>query len=164
MKTIGIVCGVALLAVASVGISTRAIKQAAPKPVPSKADQKSAQKAASHQSGDVARGKYLVEDVAMCGECHTPRDASGNSIEERDLQGAPTWIAPVHADPNWAWNAPTLAGFGGYSDTDAVNILEKGIGANGQAIQRPMHIYHMSHEDALAVVAYLKSLPTKPQQ
>jgi len=153
MKTMGIVSGVVLLAVACVGISTGTLKQAAAKPAP--------QKAASH--GDVARGKYLVEEVAMCGECHTPRDASGNLIEARDLQGAPTWIAPVHTDPNWAWNAPTLAGFAGYSDADAVNIFEKGIGANGQPIQRPMHIYHMSHEDALAVVAYLKSLPTQPQ-
>jgi mono/diheme cytochrome c family protein len=156
MKTIGIVSGVVLFAVAGVGISTRAVKQAAPKPIP--------QKAASHQTGDVARGKYLVENVAMCGECHTPRDANGNSVEARDLQGAPTWIAPVQPDHNWAWNAPTLAGFAGYSDADAVNILEKGIGANGQAIQRPMHIYHMSHEDALAIVAYLKSLPALPQQ
>jgi mono/diheme cytochrome c family protein len=155
MKTIGIVSGVVLLAVAGVAVSTGALKQANAKPAP--------QKAASHQTGDVARGKYLVEEVAMCGECHTPRDASGNLIEARDLQGAPTWIAPVHADPNWAWNAPTLAGFAGYSDADAVNVLEKGIGANGQPIQRPMHIYHMSHEDALAIVAYLKSLPAQPQ-
>lgn len=155
MKTIGIVSGVVLLAVAGVAVSTGALKQPNAKPAP--------QKATSHQTGDVARGKYLVEEVAMCGECHTPRDASGNLIEARDLQGAPTWIAPVHADPNWAWNAPTLAGFAGYSDADAVNVLEKGIGANGQPIQRPMHIYHMSHEDALAIVAYLKSLPAQPQ-
>jgi mono/diheme cytochrome c family protein len=155
MKTIGIVSGVVLLAVAGVGISTGALKQASAKSAP--------QKATSHQTNDVARGKYLVEEVAMCGECHTPRDASGNLIEARDLQGAPTWIAPVRPDPNWAWNAPTLAGFAGYSDADAVNVLEKGIGANGQPIQRPMHIYHMSHEDALAIVAYLKSLPAQPQ-
>jgi hypothetical protein len=25
----------------------------------------------------------------------------------------------------------------------------------------PMHIYHMNHEDARAIVAYLKSLPEK---
>ena len=155
MKTIGIVSGVVLLALAGVAVSTGALKRASAKPAP--------QKAVSHQPSDVARGKYLVEEVAMCGECHTPRDASGNLIEARDLQGAPTWIAPVHADPNWAWNAPTLAGFAGYSDADAVNIHEKGIRSNGQAIQRPMHIYHMSHEDALAVVAYLKSLPAQPQ-
>jgi len=155
MKTIWVVSGSLLLAVASVGISTRAIKQAAAKP----AEPKSASK-----QGDVARGKYLVEDVAMCGECHTPRDASGTLRQDRWLQGAPTWIAPVQPDSKWAWNAPTLAGFPGYSEADAVNILEKGIGANGQPIQRPMHLYHMSHEDQLAIVAYLKSLSAKPQE
>src|ERR1700722_467344 len=151
MTTTWILSGVLAVAIAAAGVSTRALKQSsnpAPKP-------------ASH--GDVARGKYLVEQVAMCGECHTPRDASGNLIEERELQGAPTWIAPVHPDSSWAWNAPTIAGWPGYSEADAVNIFERGIGANGQPIQRPMHIYHMSHEDQLAIVAYLKSLPAKPQ-
>ncbi len=152
MKTIATVSAAALLALAGLGVSTRAFRQPAPAAVP--------QKNASH--GDVARGKYLVEEVAMCGECHTPRDASGNLIEERELQGAPTWIAPVRPDSNWAWNAPTIAGWPGYSEADAVNIFERGIGANGQPIQRPMHIYHMSHEDQLAIVAYLKSLPAKP--
>ena len=32
----------------------------------------------NHNKGDVARGKYLVEEVAKCPECHTPRDAQGN--------------------------------------------------------------------------------------
>src|ERR1700733_7730124 len=27
--------------------------------------------------GAVARGKYIVEGVAMCGQCHTPNDAGG---------------------------------------------------------------------------------------
>src|ERR1700678_2422196 len=129
MKTIGIVSGAVLFAVAGLGISASAVKQGVAKPV--------VQKAASHQTGDVARGKYLVEEVAMCGECHTPRDAQGNLIEARDLQGAPTWIAPVHPDSNWAWNAPTLAGFAGYSDADAVNILEKGSGQTGSPFSVP---------------------------
>ncbi len=59
----------------------------------------------------VERGRYLVEDVAMCEECHTPRDAEGNLDESRRLQGAQIWIMPVHANPNWAMNAPALAGF-----------------------------------------------------
>ena len=31
-----------------------------------------------HNQADVARGKYLVEEVAKCPECHTQRDAQGN--------------------------------------------------------------------------------------
>jgi mono/diheme cytochrome c family protein len=113
-------------------------------------------------SGNIARGKYLVEEVAKCSECHTPRDAQGQLESSRWLQGAPTWIAPVRPTTNWAYNAPALAGFRAYSDADAVNILEKGRGPNGADLRPPMHIYHMSHEDALAIVAYLRSLPSSP--
>jgi len=115
--------------------------------------------------GSVERGRYLVEDVAMCGECHTPRDSRGNLDRSRWLQGAPIWIVPVHPDTNWANRAPALAGFEGFTDEQGEQILEKGIGPNGLPIQEPMHIYHMSHEDAMAIISYLKSLPSSyPQQ
>ncbi|MFY9754132.1 MAG: c-type cytochrome [Candidatus Acidiferrales bacterium] len=111
-------------------------------------------------NGEIERGKYLVEDVAMCGECHTPRDSRGQLINSEWLQGAPIWIMPVHPDANWGEAAPTIAGFPGYTDEDAVNIFERGIGKNGQPIRPPMHYYHMNHEDATAIVAYLRSLPS----
>jgi mono/diheme cytochrome c family protein len=120
-----------------------------------------AQKAApSVPQGSVERGKYLVENVAMCEECHTPRDAGGGLDESRRLQGAPIWIVPVRPNPNWAMNAPALAGFSGYTDEQGEQILEQGVGPNGLAIRQPMHIYHMNHADAQAIVAYLRSLPS----
>jgi mono/diheme cytochrome c family protein len=122
------------------------------------APQKNAAPAAPQSSVD--RGRYLVEDVAMCEECHTPRDAGGNLDESRRLQGAQIWIMPVHANPNWAMNAPALAGFGGYSDDQGAAVLEKGEGPNGETIRQPMHIYHMNHADAQAIIAYLRSLPS----
>ncbi len=115
------------------------------------------------RQGDIARGKYLVEEVAKCSECHTPRDGQGQLDASRWLQGAPTWISPVHPTPNWAYRAPALAGFPAYTDADAVNILEKGKGPNGADVRPPMHIYHMKHEDVLAIVAYLRSLPVSPR-
>ena len=114
----------------------------------------------SSSSGDqLARGKYLVEEVAKCAECHTPRDERGELIKGRWLQGSPIWIKPVRDTSNWGENAPALAGFPGYSDENAIRILEKGVGPNGYAIRPPMHIYHLKHEDAAAIVAYLRSLP-----
>ena len=115
------------------------------------------------RESDITRGKYLVEEVAKCAECHTPRDAQNQLDSARWLQGAPIWITSVKSDPQWADRAPTLAGFPGYSDEDGVNILEKGIGANGEAIRPPMHIYHLKHEDAVAIIAYLRSLPSTPK-
>ncbi len=125
------------------------------------------QKAASAPAdqGSVERGRYLVENVAMCEECHTPRDANGNLDESRRLQGASIWITPVHPTTNWANRAPALAGFEGFTEEQGEQILEKGVGPNGLPIQPPMHIYHMNHADAQAIIAYLRSLPsTYPQQ
>lgn len=114
--------------------------------------------AKSPPQADVARGHYLVEQVAMCGECHTPRDADGNLDQSRWLEGARIWIKPVHTMYNWAEWAPRLAGLPSYTDEQAEAVLEKGIGPNGVPIRPPMHIYHMNHADALAIVAYLRSL------
>jgi hypothetical protein len=149
-----------LLFVLAVGLgvsylfSRESSAQAAQKPATAPAAQSS-----------VDRGQYLVENVAMCEECHTPRDAKGGIDESRRLQGAPIWIVPVRPDPNWAMNAPPLAGFAGYTDEQGSQILEHGVGPNGVAIRQPMHIYHMNHADALAIMAYLRSLPAAyPQQ
>jgi mono/diheme cytochrome c family protein len=111
------------------------------------------------RSGRVSRGKYLVEGVAMCGECHTPRDANGALDESRDQQGAPIWIVPVRPRPDWANRAPALAGLRSYTDAQVEDVLEKGVGPNGLPIQAPMHVYAMSPDDARAVIAYLRSLP-----
>ena len=120
--------------------------------------QKSA--AAATAQSPVERGKYLVEDVAMCQECHTPRDSNGELDHSRWLEGAPIWVMPVHATSNWAMRAPGLAGFQGFTDEQGEMVLEKGVDPNGLAIQPPMHIYHMNHADAQAIIAYLRSLPS----
>jgi mono/diheme cytochrome c family protein len=109
----------------------------------------------------IARGKYLVEEVAKCPECHTPRDAGGNLEGQAWLQGAPIWITPVRPIKNWADNAPPLAGLPSFRDEQVFRVLEKGEGPEGEVLRPPMHIYHMHHEDAQAIVAYLKSLPVK---
>jgi mono/diheme cytochrome c family protein len=113
---------------------------------------------AAPQQTQVERGRYLVEEVAKCPECHTPRDSNGQLDHSRWLQGASIWIMPVHPDPNWAERAPALAGFPGYTEAQGERVLEEGVGPNGLAIRPPMHIYHMNHDDAVAIIAYLKSL------
>ena len=103
------------------------------------------------------RGQYLVEEVARCGECHTPKDAQGNWDQSRRLQGAAVWFRPVKPTANWAYSAPRLAGLPSFSDDQARTVLVKGIGPNGFAIRPPMHIYHLSSDDADAIIAYLRS-------
>jgi hypothetical protein len=150
-----IVCPAILLA-AAVGASLLFSRETHAQAPPKTAK---ASTAAPAGKGDVDRGRYLVEDVGMCEECHTPRDDEGNLDESRRLQGAAIWIVPVHPNTNWAMRAPALAGFPGFTDAQGAQILENGIGPNGLAIQPPMHIYHMTAADAQAVIAYLRSLP-----
>ena len=116
-------------------------------------------KAVSADRGDVERGKYLVEDVAMCGECHSPRNAKGDLKTDAWLQGASIWIRPVAPIQPWADTAPPLAGMPSLTDEQFATVLEKGTGPEGEVLRPPMHIYHMHHEDAKAIIAYLKSLP-----
>ncbi len=119
-----------------------------------------AQKTAeSDSAAEIKRGRYIVEEVAKCAECHTPRNANGDLESDQWLQGATIWIRPVAPIKNWAEKAPPLAGLPSLSEEEAERVLEKGTGPQGEALRPPMHIYHMSHEDAKAIIAYLKSLP-----
>jgi mono/diheme cytochrome c family protein len=113
------------------------------------------------QNDEIQRGKYLVEEVAKCAECHTPRDDKGNLDPQAWLQGAPIWITPVHHIPDWADNVPAIAGLPSFTDEQMERVLEKGIGPEGETLRPPMHIYHMTPADAKAIIAYLKSLPAK---
>lgn len=106
------------------------------------------------------RGRYLVEEVAKCTECHTPRDSENQLDRSRWLQGASIWIEPVRPISNWAQFAPPLAGLPSLSDEQMERVLEKGESASGREIQPPMHLYHLNHGDAQAVIAYLRSLPS----
>ena len=110
-------------------------------------------------TGEIERGRYLVEEVAKCAECHTPRDSHGNLLRNRWMQGATIWIMPVHHVRNWAERVPPLAGFPGMTEEQGERVLETGTGPNGEILRPPMHVYHLSHEDARAIIGYLRSLP-----
>jgi mono/diheme cytochrome c family protein len=107
----------------------------------------------------ISRGKYLVERVAMCVQCHTPRNQTGELLETRYLQGGPV---PVSAPPNfridWAYKAPAIAGLPGYTIQDGIKLLTEGITPDGRVPKAPMPKFRLTRADAEAVVTYLKSL------
>jgi hypothetical protein len=106
----------------------------------------------------LARGTYLVERVSLCNDCHTPRDDKGQLIMSRTLQGAPIGSQPIHPMP-WADAAPPIAGVPGhYTDAQMATFLETGKRPDGSMPKPPMPPYRFSHEDAVAVTDYLRSL------
>jgi mono/diheme cytochrome c family protein len=107
----------------------------------------------------IDRGKYIVNHVAMCIQCHTPRDARGELRSTEYLLGAPITVnAPPFPDVKWAVNAPAIAGLNGYSTEQGIRLLMEGKTRDGRTPMPPMPPFRMNRADAEAVVAFLKSL------
>lgn len=105
------------------------------------------------------RGRYLVHNVGMCIDCHSPRDERGQFIEGKHLAGAPLAFAPTVSMP-WMPVAPPIAGLPtGYSLADTVHFLMTGERPGGRpAPLPPMPPYRFDREDAESLAAYLHSL------
>ena len=111
----------------------------------------------------VARGQYIVDGVAMCGQCHTPRDGQGAPERSHWLEGASLWLTSAQPVADWPLQAPRLAGSPPGTDADMVKLLTTGIWSTGTYLRPPMPQFRMSVQDAEAVVAYLKSLTPMPK-
>jgi len=106
----------------------------------------------------VARGKYIVEDVAMCGTCHTPRLPNGDLDRSQWLAGAPVPYLPARPTTDWPINAPRLAGTPPTTNAGMITLLTTAVWIDGRQLRDPMPKFHMTRADAEAVVAYLRSL------
>lgn len=122
----------------------------------------SAVAACAAQSGAIAYGKYLVEEVAQCQECHTPRTKSGELDKSKWLKGATLDFQPTQQTGEWSNFAPDLTSsgelFARWREGGLVRYLETGAGPSGHASRPPMPAYKLRPHDAEAIVAYLKSL------
>src|SRR4051812_46501254 len=108
--------------------------------------------------GNREHGRYIVEEVAMCAQCHSPRDAEGNIIESQRFHGGPVPVRPPWPN-DWALIAPHNAGLPGYDDALAMRLLTQGaIGRDGRQLRPPMPRFHMSNQDAADVIAYMRSM------
>ena len=127
-------------------------------PRPQKQGDKTAAPAIATPPAEVARGKYIVENVAMCPQCHTPRDGNDALDHAHELEGASEFFQPPHAVADWPLKAPRIGGNLPASDQDMIKLLTTGIWTDGKPLRLPMMPFRMSEADARAVVAYLKSV------
>lgn len=106
------------------------------------------------------RGRYLMNSIVACGNCHTPQGpagpqagmelAGGFLIEEKEFT--------IHA-PNITPHK--VSGIGLWSDAQIITAIREGRRPDGTIIGPPMPIglYRgMSDSDVKAVVAYLRSV------
>jgi cytochrome c553 len=105
-------------------------------------------RAAVAAGGDEAvleRGRYLVQQVGMCLNCH------GSGLKGAKLDFLAAGLPAAHF-------APRIAGLPHLSAAQAVTYLQVGLLPNGTQSRPPMPQYRLHHDDAVAVVAYLKQL------
>jgi mono/diheme cytochrome c family protein len=110
------------------------------------------------KQAQIARGKYLADQVAKCADCHSPLNERGQPLPGKEYRGAILSFKSITPMPVWAEKAPNIAGLPGWQTKDAVKFLMTGIAYNDLPARPPMPQFRLNREDAEAVVAYLKSL------
>jgi len=109
-------------------------------------------------AGNLEHGRYIVERVAMCYECHSSRDLQGNIVAGTRFMGGPMTMRPPWKS-DWPLQIPRIAGLPGYTDQEAIRLLTQGaIRRDGTQLRYPMPRFRMTNQDAADVIAYLRSL------
>lgn len=118
------------------------------------------------ESSLVARGDYLVNHVAACPDCHTPRDDMGAPVKTQFLSGAECFVKlPTGACLNSANLTNDETGLANYTDSEIKHMIKDGIRPtkNGEQPLSPVMPYYVFHnitaEDMDAIVAYLRTVP-----
>jgi mono/diheme cytochrome c family protein len=114
------------------------------------------------------RGRYLVE-VAGCGDCHTPGNFLGHPDMTRTLGGSDVGFAlpgaGVFVGPNLTPDKGT--GLGAWTEQQIVMAITTGVRPDGRILAPVMpwrDFAHLTKADALAIAAYLKTLPPVSHQ
>ena len=103
------------------------------------------------------RGRYLVEALGHCGECHTPRNALGGLDQSRWLAGAP--------NPSGKGRIPNITAGGlDWSAQDIAIYLDSGFtpdfdSAGGEMAEVVLNTAQLSDADRASIAAYLKAVP-----
>lgn len=110
------------------------------------------------QSAEWNRGNYLVNGLAHCNTCHTPRGVLMQEKSDQPLAGGPlgSWYAPnITSDP--------ISGIGGWSNQELVQYLKTGRAegknqaAGGMAEAVENSLQYLPESDLNAIAVYLKS-------
>lgn len=111
------------------------------------------------KSAEWNRGAYLVEGLAHCGACHTPKDVFGAAKTSQGYQGSDiqNWFAPN-------LTGDTRTGLGSWSEQDIVALLKTGRNERTTAYGPMAAVVEdstsrMPDADLKAIAEYLKSLP-----
>ncbi len=116
----------------------------------------------AQKSAQLERGKYLMEGVVACGNCHFVRGDKGQPLLEKGLSGGMLFDEP----PFKAYAANITpdkdTGIGKWTDAQLAKAIREGVRPDKSLIGPPMPIEfyrHMSDADLAAIIAYLRAQP-----
>ena len=107
------------------------------------------------KEGQLERGRYLVENVGACGECHTPRTLDFGLDNTRKFQGEKGLTGAVAPDITRARISSVS------QETFVKNVLTEGNKLSGAPISDPIMkkfvhgLANLNEDDKLAIYAYL---------
>jgi len=109
----------------------------------------------------IARGQYLVMNVSLCWECHTPFGPNGPDFS-RLLAGGREFIPGALWTPNLTPDPDT--GIGKWTDEQIAKAIRQGVGhyengSNGEPLFPIMPYYvfaNMTPEDTTSIIAFLR--------
>ncbi|HKR40468.1 MAG TPA: cytochrome c [Paraburkholderia sp.] len=114
----------------------------------------------------IARGAYLVEGLAHCSACHTPRGAGMQELALTAQEG-PAFLSGGAPIDNWVatnLRGDPATGLGLWSEADLTTFLKSGstdrtaaFGGMTDVVQHSTQ--YMTDADRMAIAKYLKSLP-----
>jgi mono/diheme cytochrome c family protein len=122
----------------------------------------------SGAEASVERGRYLVNTILACGNCHTPKAADGRPLAGRELAGGGLSFEM----PFYSGTAPNITpdretGIGNWSDDEIKRAITEGVRPNhGRLAGVPLALMMwvnfykaLTPSDLNAVIAYLRSIP-----
>lgn len=122
--------------------------------------------AGSHKVPNLEQGKYLVESVTICFECHSERDFTrpgwpipqGRAGSGRILAGEGSKNQIVA--PNISTDEDT--GIGNWSEEEIIRAVRDGVGKNGRALNPEMpsrYFQSLDNVELRSIALYLRSVP-----
>ncbi len=113
----------------------------------------------------LARGQYLVENVASCFHCHSEHDVSDPAMPVKAGMKGAGWAMPIPelgkvVAPNITPDNET--GIGTWTDDEIARAIQEGVNKQGKPlfpIMPYMNFRNFDDEDLASIVVYLRSIP-----
>lgn len=107
-------------------------------------------------------GRYLVETIAGCGNCHTPRLPDGTPDVSKNLAGAFVIEEPVFRAYAQNITPDMETGIGSWTEEQIIDAIRNARRPDGTFMGPPMSFgwyKNLSDTDVRAIARYLKSVP-----